>query len=61
MGVDITCYVELRDNGQWHIAPVKVQNKYTENKDEWRWAEPWSGRDSELFGILTNPFIQTLI
>lgn len=57
MGVDITCYVELRDNGgKWHIAPVKRQNKYAENPEKWVWAEPWTGRDSELFSILTDGY-----
>ena len=56
MGVDITCFVELRDKGKWHIAPVKVQSKYAEDKNEWYWAQPWTGRDSELFGILSDGY-----
>lgn len=56
IGVDITCYVELRDNDNgWHIAPVKVENKYAYNdSDKWTLAQPWHGRDYELFDILTD-------
>jgi hypothetical protein len=58
MGVDITCYVELCDDNGWHIAPVKVENKYAYNdSDKWTWAQPWHGRDYELFDILTDGHI----
>lgn len=52
MGVDITSYVLLRDDGKWHMAPVKVQDKYAEDKEEWRWAQVYNGRCGELFDIL---------
>lgn len=57
MGIDMSVYVEVRDKGKWHILPVKYLNKYAaEEEDPWTYAQPWRGRNSELFGILTNSY-----
>lgn len=67
MGKDITVYAEYRDPKtlKWHIVPVKVKHKvyvssdpeqypqaYDKEKHEWWYAQPWKGRNSELFDIL---------
>ena len=66
MGMDLTCYCELRDRktGEWKIAPVKVETvRYVaEDMDkpycctkaiyEYDYAQPWIGRNYELFNIL---------
>lgn len=66
MGVDITAFVETRDirDGSWHILPVKVEcTRYVASnpKEPWNhdkaemyydYAQPWYGRNSELFSIL---------
>lgn len=56
MGKDIYNFVELRDKeGKWHIAPVMVKHQYVDdNEKEWGYAQPYSGRDYELFDILSG-------
>ena len=66
MGMDLTCYCELRDRktGEWKIAPVKVETVryvaedmdklycYTKAIYEYDYAQPWIGRNYELFNVL---------
>ena len=66
MGMDLTNYVEVRDHktGEWKIAPVQVETVHYEAEHmdkpccltkivyEYDYAQPWYGRNSELFSIL---------
>lgn len=67
MGKDITVYAEYRDPKtlKWHIVPVKAKHKvyvpsdpeqypqiHDKAKYEWWYAQPWTGRDYELFSVL---------
>lgn len=64
--MDLTSYVEIRDRktGQWKIAPVKVEGvRYVPSDPEkphicdkaayeYDYAQPWYGRNYELFNVL---------
>lgn len=67
MGRDISVYAEYRDKKtlKWNIVPIKVRRKtyvpsdpeqypqvYDRVEFEWWYAQPWTGRNSELFDIL---------
>lgn len=66
MGKDITVFAEVRDRKtqKWNIVPVKVRyNRYIPSdpakphiRDKtvpaWRYAQPWMGRNYELFSVL---------
>ena len=66
MGMDLTNYVEIRDRktGEWKIAPVKVETVryvaedmdkpfcFTKAIYEYDYAQPWYGRNYELFNVL---------
>lgn len=66
MGMDLTCYCELRDHktGEWKIAPVKVETVRYVAEDaekphilnkavyEYDYTQPWYGRNYELFNVL---------
>lgn len=66
MGKDLTCYVEVRDHKtkKWKIAPVKVEWVHYVPSDpekpyfcdkaiyDYDYAQPWIGRDYELFDVL---------
>lgn len=75
IGIDISNYVELRDRktGTWNIAPIKVEvNTYVPSDPDkphicdtcvkkYVFAQPWYGRNSELFRILSGDCDNSII
>lgn len=73
--MDITCYSEYRDRKDniWHIVPIKVEGVHYVPSDpekphiydkavyEYDYAQPWYGRNSELFAVLDGEHSNSIV